>query len=172
VDLAQLIPLLVSLLGAFGVATVIGQWFASGKDRRDSRAEVLRALSEVEDARGLNTQAGPDLEMAIRKLETAALVARVPRVAVLRYTWLARAANYYLSDQLELRGEPEYVGLELSIADAVLRAARIVAHAAWATPATRWLWLRPSIHYLDVDVLGIDDAQFQERLKHAKRFVR
>jgi hypothetical protein len=73
---------IVSLIGALGIGSVIGQWFTASKDRKTARAAVLKELALVEEARwyqdGPETDS-PKLSIAIRQLETAALIGRVPR---------------------------------------------------------------------------------------------
>lgn len=175
-DLSTVIPLIVSLLGAFGVGSLIVQWAAGGKDRRAARAAVLTELAAVESARwNLDPSAsdGPRLPEAIRRLETAALIARVPRSAVIPYAQLAHAGFVLLQDELELRGEPEFVtGIDADVADLVINAAEIVSRAAWATPATRWTWLPDRVRQLNRQVNAIEDEAFQRKIRSARRLVR
>jgi hypothetical protein len=95
-DLMTAVPLIASVLTAFGIAGLTAQWYASGKDRRAARAELLRCLGEVEDARWYRDGATADnarLTLAIRKLETAALIARIPRFVIVPYAQLATAVE-------------------------------------------------------------------------------
>jgi hypothetical protein len=42
---------IVTALGVLGVGSVLGQYVASSKDRRETRARVLTALADAESAR-------------------------------------------------------------------------------------------------------------------------
>jgi hypothetical protein len=63
---------IVSLIGALGLGSVLGQWIGAGKDRRTARAAVLKEHAVVENARWYQEDAAADttrLEEAIRALE-------------------------------------------------------------------------------------------------------
>lgn len=169
-----MIPLVVSVLGALGIGSVFGQWTAGSKDRRATRAAVLDKLRRVEVLRWPETGAdaeGPALLAAIRDLETAALVARIPRAAVLQYGQLAVAGLWTMHNDIELRGI-EYIGLDTPASNVVAAAAGIVSRAAWSTPATRWLWLRRSLRRVRTAAESVDDATFKSKLRSARDWVR
>jgi hypothetical protein len=174
-DLATVIPLVVSVLGALGVGSLIGQWVAGGKDRRAARAAVLDKLGAVEAARWYGTDRGADSEKlvaAVRELETAALIARVPRAAVVPYAQLAVAGLWHMHNEVERHDDEERAGLDLSISDAIHDAAEVVSRSAWSAPAIRWLWLRSALLANRRTVGAIDDERFVRTLGYARRSVR
>ena len=88
---------IVALIGALGFGSVIGQWFGAGKELRAARAAVLKALEAVESARwgiGEDGTANKGRSEAIRELQTAALIARIPRAVIRTYAQLATAASW------------------------------------------------------------------------------
>ncbi|ALL79331.1 hypothetical protein AD006_28955 (plasmid) [Pseudonocardia sp. EC080610-09] len=169
-DFPTLVPLVVSVLGALSVGSLILQWAASGKDRRAARAEVLRALGAVEAARWKFSErdAYQNLRDAIRDLETAALLARVPRRVLIPYSELSIASLWWLMEEADLT---EPVGLDLHISDAVHDAAEIVSRATWETPATRWAWLETRLTRLEQSVAAVDDDRFQAKIRSARRGI-
>lgn len=175
IDLPVAVPLVVSVLGALGVGSVIGQWFAGGKDRRAARADVLAKLGEVEQARwyedGPDTD-GPRLLAATRALETSALIARVPRTAVLPYAQMATAGLWAMQNDVEVRGDPEWVGLEVGVADVITGAAEIVSRAAWSSPVLRWLWLGHALRANQRQTKALTSRKFTTSLEQARRTVR
>lgn len=174
-DLTVAVPLIVSALSLLGIGSLLGQWVAGAKDRRAARADVLAKLGAVEVARwwidGPEAD-GPRLVAAIRALETSALLARVPRSAVIPYAQLSMAALWEMQHDVESRGDPEFVGLASSISDVVTDAAAIVSRAAWSTPATRWLWLGRALNANAHAADAITDRGFKSSLKQARRNVR
>jgi hypothetical protein len=176
-DLATAVPLLVSILGALGVATIISQWFASGKDRRTSRAAVLTELAAVEAARwpshsGTDVEDITRLRAAIRQLETAALIARLPRRAIVRYVQLSTACLHFTLEEVERYGDPEAAALPQALYDLLLDAAEIVSRVAWSSRATRWLWLSRQLRKLDRAVETIEHKQFEAIIENVERWVR
>ena len=172
---------IISLIAALGIGSLIGQWYTASKDRRTARAAVLKELAAVEKA--WPAADSPRLSDAIRQLEIAALVARVPRAAVLPYVQLATAGLWIVQDEIELRDSPPEVGLAIDVAYAVLDAAEIVSKAAWSSPATRWVWLRWRIRRLGRAVATIEnddarikrkieDAEIKLKIENARRYVR
>lgn len=116
-----------SILGSLGVSSAVAQYFSGGQQRRELRGAVLERLAAVESARW---ESDPGLLMAAtRSLESAALIARVPRVVIDRYVKSARAAQSNLQDT----GDPD-IGffIDNSVADQVREAAEDVAEAVWS----------------------------------------
>jgi hypothetical protein len=174
-DLATIIPLVVSVLGALGIGSVIGQWVAGGKDRRAARAAVLDKPAAVEAARWVGDDPGDDnvkLRTAIRELETAALLARVPRAAVVPYAQLAAAALGYMHGEVEQTGSVDYAGITMRMSDTIIGAAEVVSRAAWSPPAVRWLWLRRALRANRRAVGAIDEKAFLSSLDYARRTIR
>ena len=85
---------IVTVLGVLGVGSIPGQYVASSKDRRETRARVLTALADAESARwvGPDSKTRAKFQTSLHELQTAALVARPPRGAVWEYAVLAQAA--------------------------------------------------------------------------------
>ncbi|CKH13588.1 hypothetical protein PXH78_26895 [Mycolicibacterium smegmatis] len=92
------------LLGALGVASLIGNWFGGGRSRREVRSAVLKALRETESQRWATEPdhvGFRDFITAVHDLETAALIARIPRKAVHHYVVLAHAARGLSEDAVD-----------------------------------------------------------------------
>ena len=66
---------IVSLIGALGIGSMLGQWASGSKDRRTARAAVLKEIAAVERARWSQTEDpvtdGKALADAAHALETA-----------------------------------------------------------------------------------------------------
>lgn len=142
-----MVPLIVSILAALGAGSVVGHWVAGGKDRRAARATALERLGAVEEARWVEKGRDEDhtrFRTAARQLEAAALIARVPRRAVILYLQYAEAALTSVHQEIEDRGGDPYrqVGISVGSDEVVAQAASVVSRAAWSSPTTRWVWLR------------------------------
>jgi len=77
VSITSVVGEVISFLAALGLGSALGQYLASSKDRRESRANVLSALAEVEAARwagGRRNVSLPDFQASMRKFQTAALI--------------------------------------------------------------------------------------------------
>lgn len=137
------------LVGGLGigsaVSTTISTYLTSGQSRRTGRGAVLAALSEVEEARW----AGPDDNITYstfltkcRALETAALIARVPREAVMQYLIYAHAARMCSQDNWDQHGVEEVGGfVDPEVDKSVREAAAVLTGVIWRP------WLsRPLLH--------------------------
>lgn len=93
--------IIVSILSSLGIGSALGQFLAGGRDRREVRSHVLAMIEAVERARWKPHYSS--LHHAIRNLESAGLVARLPRAQINRYTTLARSLPKHLRDS----GDPE-----------------------------------------------------------------
>jgi hypothetical protein len=146
------IATVVSVISALGVGSLIGQWFGRGKDRRTARAAVLDKLAEVEEVRWYRGPSDEDsFQKLIKQLETAALIARVPRAAVKQYHGLALGVlliSKFNNERTDLGSIPT------EMSDAVHDAAEIIQKAAWS-PMTSWLWLRWRIRRVNRKVEAI-----------------
>lgn len=175
-DFPTLVPLVVSVLGALGVATVIAQWFNSGKDRRAARAAVLMELADVESARWYRDGEIDDnrrLRDAIRKLETAALIARIPRRVLVPYAQLATAALWTTQYEVEkFEGDPEASSLPTPFFELLQEAASVVSWAAWSPPTARWLWLPVRLGRVNRMTNRIDNESVKARIARAREKVR
>jgi hypothetical protein len=135
----------VALLGALGAGSVLGQYVGSAKDRREARANVLAALAQTESTRwaGEDTASESEFLNAMRTLQTAAFVARLPRGMVWEYAALTQAARWLSVEEWDRTGDPEFGGgIDAYLADAVREAARAIAVVTWSSRLThRWRWL-------------------------------
>jgi hypothetical protein len=127
---------IISIIGALGIGSILGQWLGNAKERRQTRADVLAALSEVETMRwwSATTKNANDFTLAARSLQTACLIARVPRRVVAEYLIWARAAFWTSEEAWNNDPDPEAGGggIEADFSDQVREAAVILADAVWA----------------------------------------
>jgi hypothetical protein len=171
-DFATAIPLLTSILTAVGAGSLITSWASGAKDRRSARAGALEAFAAVEAARWNVEDPGLELQSIVRKFETAALIARLPRQAVGRYVRLALACLYALHDEAERTGQTEWVGLNSDTADLVGDAAGLMSDVIWSNSLLRGLWLPQQIRTLDADLDALDDPGFLNHYRRARTITR
>jgi hypothetical protein len=134
----------VTVLGVLGIGSILGQYVASSKDRRETRARVLTALAAVESARwaGLSEKTPIEFETSLREFHTAALIGRVPRDAAWEYAVLAQAARWVSQENSEHDPDPGG-GIDTYLAQATREAARAIAVIAWSSaPTHTWHWRR------------------------------
>lgn len=159
----------VALIGALGIGSIVGQYVAGAGQRRQTRAEVLRALGRVESARW----AGPDepevpFRQAIRELETAALLARLPRDLIVHYKVLAQAGHWLSTESWDEYPDPEFGGgIEGHFADVIWDAAADVSQLAWR-PWLGRVRIHRRIRERDSRAKEIDDAKVQRELKRSQ----
>jgi hypothetical protein len=99
---------LTSIAGAIGVGSILGGWVTGSKDRRSVRAAALAALGSVERARWAESCDFPAFRQTTRDLETAALLARIPRAVVREYLILAMVARWDSDESNDI--DPEMTG--------------------------------------------------------------
>ncbi|HEY0227316.1 MAG TPA: hypothetical protein VGC05_13195, partial [Mycobacterium sp.] len=129
-DVLQWVP----LLGALGVGSVIGNYIGAGSARREVRSGVLKSMAATESRRWAGTSDYRDFVIAVRDLETAALIARVPRHAVRHYLVLAEAARHLSDASFEQFGGGDELGaggIDGYFADVVRAAAEAITRLAW-----------------------------------------
>jgi hypothetical protein len=131
----QWIPL-GSAVGGLGVGSAIGTWFGAGRARREVRSDVLKALATTESKRWAedpDSHDYPEFVTAVRGLETAALIARLPRRAVLHYVVLADAARHLSGDSVDyLPAENDFWGPIDGRFDTLVRdAAEVLTGLTW-----------------------------------------
>jgi hypothetical protein len=169
-----LITDVVAILGVLGVGSALGQYVGSSKDRREARAGVLSALAETESGRWANLDANPggaEFQVSMRKLQTAALIARLPRDAVWEYGVLAQAARWQSQQQWDDDDDkdPETGGgIDAHLSGAVREAARAIAVLAWSwVPLHIWRWRlakkRINEHLAKLQGPGTKDAVMRSR---------
>lgn len=160
-----------ALLGTLGIGSVAGQYVTSAKDRRSARAEVLNALGAVESARWApHTEGAPSFRDAARALQTAALVARVPRALLVEYLQLAQAACWRSFEKWEEDPDPEYGGgISADFADAVRQAARSLSDVIWVSPLLRWPIQYRGLRKVRHSLSCVDDKPCLGQLANARR---
>lgn len=88
---------MASIIGALGIGSFAGQYLIGSQQRRQLRSEVLRHLASTERTRWAGAlSSDPSFQQfkdSIRELETAAIIARVPRRPLRLYIQLATAAR-------------------------------------------------------------------------------
>ena len=137
------------------------------------RSEVLRHLSSTEHARWAGpSSSDPPLSQftdSIRELETAAIIARVPRRPLVLYVHLASAArNLSDTDVEEEQGWDESGGIEPELSRFVRTAASEVSRLIWSPWLVRAGMSRRSKH-VEQMVFRLD-ALIVAAVKHVKEF--
>ncbi|MGU3651850.1 hypothetical protein [Mycolicibacterium sp. A43C] len=133
---------LASLLTALGVGGGVGQYIGASTARREVRSAFLNAVAAIEDTRFAKAPNGEDFPKfvdAVRELETAALIARIPEQAVHHYVVLARAARYYSGATVDYDPiDNDFYGDIDFVFDAIVRdTARLLTTLAWSPWRTR-----------------------------------
>ncbi|MDT5116210.1 MAG: hypothetical protein QOE30_1949 [Mycobacterium sp.] len=125
------------IIGGLGIGSLITQYLMAGRSRREVRGAVLKQLAEVEEARWAGGPDDPDyraFQKALHALETAALIARIPRRAVIHYAVFAHVARWMTQDYLDSPSYDEEVGPLLfnPVANVVTGAAQTVTRLVWS----------------------------------------
>jgi hypothetical protein len=163
----------VPLVAALGVGSVIGNYVGAGKARREVRSAVLKALASTENARWIGLAESNEyrhFREALRELETAALIARIPRLAVQHYTVLAVTARGLSDEDYEDKGGDEDMGaggIESSFARVVRDSAEIVTQLAWRPWLSRVRY-RVDLKRLRERAAAIDAADVKRQLASAQ----
>jgi hypothetical protein len=127
-DLAQLVG---GAVGGALITSVVGPLISQRHERRDVRANVLRAVAEVERARWAPAEREP-FRATIINLRSAALVAGVNREAVESYARLAQYAQRMSEDSWEVIPDEEFGGgIPGSLGDLTRHAATLVTDIVW-----------------------------------------
>lgn len=163
---------IVPLLGALGIGSFIGQYLIGAQTRRQLRSQVLAALESVESARWAGNGSTPtQYAQAMHELETAALVARIPRIAVTSYKVLASVAQRLSQENYDEEPDPEYAGGILSeLADPVRAAAGEISRLVW-TPWLGRVGLRRRLRKREALVAAINDPAVARILKRVREYV-
>jgi hypothetical protein len=127
----------VPLVGALGIGSVIGNWVGGGRARREVRSGILKALATTENKRYCkdpNWKDYPEFITAIRELETAALIARIPSPAVHQYVVFAEAARKLSEDSVQFfPGDESFFGRVDGYFDKLVRdSAEVLTQLAWS----------------------------------------
>jgi hypothetical protein len=133
-----------SVLGGGIAGTAISTYVTATRQGRKARASVRRRLADAENLRWCDEDT-KDFRRALTRLEAAALLARVDRRLIQRYSWLATVARY--QDALEqasvLGLPPRYLPVQLAalLDHAVETIALAVWHPArWRRRRKRAIW--------------------------------
>jgi hypothetical protein len=164
----------LAAVGALGLGSVLGQYVATSRDRRQVSADALRALAEIERTRwalfapGRPPTEATEFYQAVRTFQTAALLAGLPRLLVREYLVLAQAARWSSDDNLDTSDQ---AGIEARLADAVAGAAGILAEVTWRPVMSRrfaWRLSLMRVRRLRDDALGdTGNALYIERARQA-----
>lgn len=164
----------VSVLGALGIGSFVGQYLIGSQQRREVRGAVLRHLEQAESARWAgeaHPPGSPTLQTAMRDLETAALIARIPRKAVMHYKLLAYTGWFLSSDDAEQNPDAEYAGgINGDFANIIRAAAGEVSRLVWS-PWLGRLGLTTRLNAQLKAVDAIDDAGVKNLLKYARKYL-
>ncbi len=148
--------------------STVGQYVSGGGQRREARAAVLHALELCEGARwaprGKDEPAHPD---ALRSLQTAALIARLPRSATDAYVALSRAGWWSSMESLDESGDPEYGGgIANDPNEAFRAAAAVVVELSWK-PWRGRLVLRRRLKAVNARAAAVTDQPGRRHLDRA-----
>jgi len=129
----SLIQVLSSALGVAIVTALLGPYILGGLDRRKLKAEVLRAVQNIETNRWAPTSRDA-FQLAITDLRAASLLAGSNRSLVDKYTFFAAVA-WDLSDteyELDPESPEQFRGsIDAEFSDLVRDAARAVIFSLW-----------------------------------------
>lgn len=170
VDILQWAP----LLGALGVGSVIGTWFAGSSARRETRSAILNDLVDTEKTRQAtdpNSKDYPEFAAAVHTLQRTALIARIPQAVVHHYVVFAHTARYLSFDALDFDPlEQEFWGATDPEYDALVReAAAILTNYAWNPWRTR-IFLREELRGLRKRAIKLEIRGLKEHLADAQRW--
>jgi hypothetical protein len=163
----------VPLLGALGVGGAIGNYVGAGRSRREVRSAILQAIANTEKERWSKDPDGNDYSefvIALRELETASLIARVPRDAVHHYVVLAEAARILSDDAVDFfPGDSSFWGPIDGYFDTLVRnSAAVLTRLAWSPWRAR-IKLRWNLRKLRARALKFDDETIRWRLAAAQK---
>lgn len=123
---------IISIVGALGIGSILGQYVGAGRQRRELRARVLAALRTCEMERWVdlsNPSEKPFIDL-IRDFEAESLVARIPRKAVVEYASLSLAASWVSGDAAQ-DDEEGRGGIPSELSDVVREAATLITDLTW-----------------------------------------
>ncbi len=105
---------MASIIGALGIGSFAGQYLIGSQQRRQLRSEVLRHLASTERTRWAGSSStDPSFQHfkdSVRELETAAIIARVPRRPLRLYIQLATVARLTSDDDVKQKDGQEEAG--------------------------------------------------------------
>lgn len=135
--------MVASLIGAFGIGSILTQYLANGHDRRETRGAVLKTVRTIENCRWARHSDAPSAadEFAgyVRDLQAGAIVAIVPRQLATDYAVYVTAAHH-LSVLGVDEGDPDddtAGGIPADLAEVVTAAADELSAYLWSPNRTR-----------------------------------
>lgn len=163
----------LSILTALGAGSVIGTWYGAGQTRREVRSAILKAIAMTEKERWAEDPDSadyPEFVTAVRDLETAALIARIPRRSVRHYVVLAEAARG-LSDAsvyFDPADQSFFGGIDGYFDTLVRDTAELLARLAWSPWISRVTLLR-DLSNLRRRAMEFDDSRIRHKLAGAQK---
>lgn len=154
-DLLQIIP---SVIGGGFIGSIATHYLTTGRERREIRSTAMHKLGDVEQIRWAGDYSRKEFRIALRELETAALIAQLPRDLVLLYKLLAETARTLSENDLEENhGQDEdYAGgIDGMFAAIVRDTAATMSRAIWSPIITR-ATLRGTIKTLENRAIDIE----------------
>lgn len=160
----------ISLIGALGIGSIATQFLSRGPDRRAARARALEALGDVEQARWAPHDPGePTFVQASRTLQTAALLAQIPRGPVIEYLIQAQAAQWMSVESFRQLPDPEYGGgINANVANVVRDSAQSLSQIIWASSPRRHLTGRRVLGQMRRRAGGEADGTWQSKLADSR----
>lgn len=164
----------VGLLGALGIGSMLSQIVASTGARRAVRADVLTSLGVVEERRWSTPgDSGENFRAACHRLQTTAIMARLPRSPIRCYLVLAQISYWSSREAIDLLGWSEETAriVEHETGALAAEAAANVALVVWAPLVRR----RRSIHQAEALLTAardsVPDGALRRRLDEAESYV-
>jgi hypothetical protein len=169
VDFLQWVP----LLGALGIGSVVGNYVGAGRARREVRSAMFKTIAEVEKRRWCQHPDGadyPEFLAAVRDLETAALIARLPRTAVQHYVVLAHTARSLSNDAVDFDPTDQtFWGSINGDFDEVVRdTTRVLSRLVW-NPWRARLAMHGSLKALRGRAVNFEDARIRRTLAEIQK---
>lgn len=165
---------IASIIGALGIGSFVGQYLIGSQQRRQLRSEVLKHLAHTENARWAPDESGdPKFRESMRELETAAMVARIPRKVIDQYKVFAYAAWWLSRESWDSHPFSESGGglIAGDFAAIVRDAAAEVSKSAWSPWAAKF-GQAPRLKTNDQAVAVIDDSRVRSNMERARKTVR
>lgn len=162
-----------SITGALGIGSFAGQYLIGSQQRRQLRSEVLRHLASTERTRWAgSSSADPSFQHfkdSVRELETAAIIARVPRRPLRLYIQLATAARLMSDDDVEQKdGQEEAGGINTALGRCVRVSAAQLSRLMWSPWLAR-AGMKRRAHAIEREAQGLD-AEVLSAVDRAKQF--
>ncbi|OZD06445.1 hypothetical protein CH275_09485 [Rhodococcus sp. 06-235-1A] len=162
-----------SIIGALGIGSFAGQYLIGSQQRRQLRSEVLRHLANTERTRWAGAlSSDPSFQQfkdSIRELETAAIIARVPRRPLRLYIQLATAARLMSDDDVEEKdGQEEAGGISTALSRCVRSSAAQLSRLMWSPWLARACMKRRT-NEIEREAQGLDEAVVSA-VDRAKKF--